>query len=142
MSITLAEADRIIDAILKAGAGKGPVTVVVTDAGGAPKAFKKQDGGYLLDFETALGRAFAALSLSPGTSEQLAAFRDRNPGFRVLVDSVIAASGGRMVVEAGGVRISDSGQRVIGAVGVAGPDPADCQKIAIEGAKAAGVRAP
>lgn len=142
MSISLAEADRIIDAILGAASGQGPLTVVVTDAGGVPKAFKKQDGGYLLDFEIALGRAFAALSLSPGTSEQLAAFRDRNAGFRVLVESVIRASGGRLLVEAGGVRIADSAQRVIGAVGVAGLEPGLCQKAAIEGAKAAGFRAP
>jgi uncharacterized protein GlcG (DUF336 family) len=142
MSISLAEADCIIEAVLKAAAGKGPVTVVVTDAGGAPKAFKKQDGAYLLDFEIALGRAFASLSLSPGTSEQLAAFRDRNPAFRVLVDGVIRASQGRMVVEAGGVRVSDAGQSVIGAVGVAGLTPAECQALAIEGAKSAGFRAP
>lgn len=142
MSISLADADRIIDAVLNAASDKGTVTVVVTDTGGAPKAFKKQDGGYLLDFEIALGRAFAALSLSPGTSEQLAAFRDRNAGFRVLVESVIRASGGRMVVEAGGVRLADAGQLVVGAVGVAGLAPAECQKIAIEGAKSAGFRAP
>ena len=73
MSITLDQADSLIAAVLASASGMGPITVVVTDAGGAPKAFKKQDGGYLLDFETALGRAFAALSLSPGTSEQLAA---------------------------------------------------------------------
>lgn len=143
MTISLAEADRIIDAVLKAAAGRfGPLTVVVTDEGGAPKAFKKQDGGYLLDFELAFGRAFTALSLSPGTSAGLAAFRDRSPGFRVLVESVVQASAGRMVVEAGGVRISDASQTVIGAVGVAGVTPADCQAVAIEGLKAAGFRAP
>jgi uncharacterized protein GlcG (DUF336 family) len=143
MSISLIEADRIIESVFKAAAGRfAPLTVVVTDAGGNPKAFKKQDGGYLLDLDLALGRAFAALSLSPGTSGGLAAFRDRSPGFRVLVESVIDASAGRMVVEPGGVRISDAGQIVIGAVGVAGAAPADCQAIAIEGLKAAGFRAP
>ena len=138
MSLSLADADRIIAAVFDAASGKGPVTVVVADSGGAPKAFKKQDGAYLLDFEIALGRAFAALSLSPGTSEQLAAFRDRAPGFRVLVESVVKASHGRMLVEAGGLRITGADKTVIGAVGVAGPDPAECQKIAADGVKAAG----
>lgn len=138
MSITLDQADSLIAAVLASASGMGPITVVVTDAGGAPKAFRKQDGGYLLDFETALGRAFAALSLSPGTSEQLAAFRDRSPGFRVLVESVVQASQGRMVVEAGGQRIVDGTKAVIGAVGIAGPDAAECQKIAGLGIKAAG----
>lgn len=136
MSITLDQADSIIAAVL--AQASAPVTVVVTDAGGAPKAFKKQDGAYLLDFEIALGRAFAALALSPGSSEQLAAFRDRSPGFRVLVESVIKASNGRMVVEPGGLRIVDANKAVIGAVGVAGPDPMECQKIAADGVKTAG----
>ena len=138
MSITLDQADKIIAAVLGAASGKGPVTVVVTDAGGAPKAFKKQDGGYLLDFEIAFGRAFAALALSPGTSEQLAAFRDRSPGFRVLVESVVRAAGGRMVVGPGGMRIVDGNKAVIGALGIAGPAPADCQALAAEGLKTAG----
>ena len=138
MSITLDQADKIIAAVLAAAAGRGAVTVVVTDEGGVPKAFKKQDGGYALDFEIALGRAFAALSLSPGTSEQLAAFRDRSPGFRVLVESVVRAANGRMVVEPGGVRIVDANKRVIGAVGVAGPAPAECQMLAGESLKVAG----
>jgi len=138
MSITLDQADCIIAAVLEAATGMAPITVVVTDAGGAPKAFKKQDGAYLLDFEIAMGRAFAALSLSPTTSEQLAAFRDRSPGFRVLVESVVKASQGRMVVEPGGLRIMDANKAVIGAVGIAGPDPVECQKIAGAGVKAAG----
>jgi len=138
MSITLDQAGSIIAAVLAAASGMGPVTVVVTDEGGAPKAFKKQDGGYLLDLEIAMGRAFAALSLSPGTSEQLAAFRDRSPGFRVLVESVVRASNGRMVVEPGGMRIVTAGKAAIGAVGVAGPEPDECQKIAAAGLKAAG----
>jgi uncharacterized protein GlcG (DUF336 family) len=138
MSITLNQADRIIAAVFAAASDNGPVTVVITDAGGAPKAFKKQDGGSLLDFEIAAGRAFAALALSPVTSEQLAAFRDRSPGFRVLVESVARASQGRMLVEPGGLRIADGTGAVIGAVGVAGPDAADCQKIAAASVKAAG----
>jgi uncharacterized protein GlcG (DUF336 family) len=142
MSITLDQADKIIAAVLAAASGSssihGPVSVVVTDAGGVPKAFKKQDGGYLLDFEIATGRAFAALSLSPGTSEQLAAFRDRSAGFRVLVESVVRASGGRMIVEPGGMRIVDANKAVIGALGIAGPAPAECQALAAEGLKTAG----
>lgn len=139
MTISLDQADRIIEAVLRAASGNGPVTVVVTDAGGSPKAFKKQDGGYLLDFEIALGRAFASLALSPATSEQLAAFRERNPGFRVLVESIVLASKGRMAVEAGGARIVNADKVVVGAVGVAGLTPDECQKMAVEGLKSAGV---
>jgi uncharacterized protein GlcG (DUF336 family) len=138
MSITLDQADQIIAAVLAAASGKGPVTVVVTDEGGAPKALKKQDGASLLDFEIAAGRAFAALALSPATSEQLAAFRDRSPGFRVLVESVVRASKGRMVVEPGGMRIVDADKAVIGALGIAGPAPADCQALVAQGLKTAG----
>ncbi len=143
MDITLAQADRIIDAVLSHAEGRFvPLTVVVTDAGGNPKAFKKQDGGYLLDFQQAFGCAFAALSLSPGTSHQLGAFRDRSPAFGVLVESVVQAAGGRMVVQPGGIRILDADKRVIGAVGVAGDSPENCQIAALEGLQAAGFPAP
>ncbi len=139
MSITLAQADRIIEAVLAVAAGRfGPLTVVVTDEGGNPKAFKKQDGGYLLDFQQAFGCAFAALSLSPGTSHQLGAFRDLSPAFGVLVESVVQAAAGRMVVRPGGVRILDAQKVVIGAVGVAGETPENCQAAALDGLQSAG----
>ncbi len=139
MTITLAEADRVIAAVLSASSDSAePISVVVLDSGGTPKAFKKQDGGFLFDFELAFGRAFAALSLSPATSEQLAAFRDRAPGFRVLVESVVTASHGRIAVEPGGVRISGADKTALGAVGVSGPAPAECHANALAGTKAAG----
>ena len=63
MPITLDQANRIIDAILKRGAELDcrPISAVVVEPGCVVKAFQKEDGASMVRFEMAVGKAYAAL---------------------------------------------------------------------------------
>jgi len=60
-AITLAQADRLIDAILARGAELDcrPLSVIVVEPGCKVKAFKKEDGSSMIRFEMAYGKAYA-----------------------------------------------------------------------------------
>ena len=72
-AITLAQADRLIDAILARGAELDcrPLSVIVVEPGCKVKAFKKEDGSSMIRFEMAYGKAYAALAM--GRSSKLVA---------------------------------------------------------------------
>ncbi|HKA39517.1 MAG TPA: heme-binding protein, partial [Burkholderiales bacterium] len=69
-TVTLDQAERIIDAILARGRELDcrPLSVVVTDIGARVTAFKKEDGSAMMRFEMALGKAYAALALGRSSS--------------------------------------------------------------------------
>src|SRR5438132_12759180 len=73
--ITLDQADRLIDAILKRGAELDcrPLSVIVVEPGCKVKAFKKEDGSSMIRFEMAYGKAYAALAM--GRSSRLVKVR-------------------------------------------------------------------
>src|ERR1700722_20290223 len=73
--VTLAQAERIIDAIIERGAALNcrPLSVIVVEPGCKVKAFKKEDGSSVNRFEMAYGKAYAALSL--GRSSKLVSER-------------------------------------------------------------------
>ena len=60
-SITLEQANKIIEAILKRGAELDcrPISAVVVEPGCIVKAFQKEDGASMARFEMALGKAYA-----------------------------------------------------------------------------------
>ena len=64
-SLSLAAAERIIDAALAARRAEGllPLVVAVLDAGGNLVAFKREDGSGVLRFDIAFGKAWAALGM-------------------------------------------------------------------------------
>lgn len=68
--VTLEQSERIINAILARGRELNcrPLSVIVTDPGARPKAFKKEDGSAMMRFEMALGKAYAALALGRSSS--------------------------------------------------------------------------
>src|SRR5215472_14627947 len=74
-AITLAQAERIIDAIIERGAALDcrPLSVIVVEPGCKVKAFKKEDGSSMIRFEMAYGKAYAALAL--GRSSKLVKVR-------------------------------------------------------------------
>src|SRR6187549_419675 len=75
-AITLDQADRLIDAILKRGAELDcrPLSVIVVEPGCKVKAFKKEDGSSMIRFEMAYGKTYAALAM--GRSSKLVKVRD------------------------------------------------------------------
>lgn len=135
--LTLDEANRIIVAAI----GKGrelklnPLTVVVLDHSGEIKASAREDGSSRLRPAVALGKAAGALSMEV-SSRALADMADQRPQF---FNSLVSASGGRMIAAAGGVLIR-RGDALIGAVGISGDTSDRDEECAMAGVEAAGLR--
>ena len=139
MSVTLAQASTIVDAVLKKARElkQMPQTVVVLDSGGHVVAAKREDGSGIIRFEVAVGKAYGALGMGWG-SRTMMERAAQNPNF---LTSVVAASEGRLVPNPGGVLIRDGGGNVIGAVGISGDTGDNDEIIAVAGIEAAGLKA-
>jgi uncharacterized protein GlcG (DUF336 family) len=137
-SITLAQANRIIEAILDEGAVLEcrPLAVVVVEPGCKVKAFQKEDGASMIRFEMAFGKAYAALAL--GRSSKLV--RIRNEEKPAFMRYLIAASDDQLFPEGGGMPIRDATGEVIGAVGVTGDTEDRDEELAAHGIRAAGLK--
>ena len=127
--LTLAQANRIIEAILARGAELDcrPLSVIVVEPGCKVKAFQKEDGSSMIRFEMALGR-----------SSKLVRIRnDEKPAF---MRYLIAASDDQLFPEGGGMQIRDAEGNVIGAVGVTGDTEDRDEELAVHGIHAAGLK--
>lgn len=140
MSVSLAQASAIVDAVLKKARElkQMPQTVVVLDAGGHVVAAKREDGSGIIRFEVAVGKAYGALGMGWG-SRTMMERAAQNPNF---LTAIVAASEGRLVPNPGGVLIRDGGGGgVIGAVGISGDTGDNDEIIAVAGIEAAGLKA-
>ncbi|GAA0358960.1 heme-binding protein [Actinoallomurus spadix] len=111
--LTLADADRLVQAALEVGAERGfpPLAVAVVDVTGAPIVLRRGDGGMPMTSRIAVAKARTALlALKPSGQIDL-------PGG--IVDSIQHLYGGDFVPWAGGVLITD-GEVILGAVGASG----------------------
>ncbi len=135
--MSLAVADKIIDAALAAGTAEGmlPLTVVVLDAGGHTVALKRQDGSGILRVDIATGKAWGALGMGIPSRT----IRDRLGQRPAFQGALVGASDGRFVPVPGGVLVLDSDAQVIGAVGISGDTSEKDEYCAIQGIKAAGL---
>jgi len=136
--ITLDQADRLIDVILKRGAELDcrPLSVIVVEPGCKVKAFKKEDGASMIRFEMAYGKAYAALAL--GRSSKLVKQRaEEKPMFMRYLAS---ASGEQIFPEGGGMQIRNADGEVIGAVGVTGDTEDRDEELAAHGIHAVGLK--
>ena len=88
-AVTLAQANKIIEAILKRGAELNcrPISAVVVEPGCVVKAFQKEDGSSMIRFEMAYGKAYAALALGRNSS----LVRVRNEEKPIFMRYLIAA---------------------------------------------------
>src|SRR5437588_8398416 len=137
-TITLDQADRLIDAILARGGELDcrPMSVIVVEPGCKVKAFKKEDGSSMIRFEMAYGKAYAALAL--GRSSRLVKVRaEQRPMF---MRYLISASGEQIFPEGGGMQIRDASGEVIGAVGVTGDAEERDEELAAHGIRAIGLK--
>ena len=137
-TVTLEQAERIIDAILARGRELDcrPLSVVVTDIGAHVTAFKKEDGSAMMRFEMALGKAYAALAL--GRSSSLV--RERAEERPLFMSYLMKAADGRIFAEGGGMLIRDDRCEVIGAVGVTGDIESRDEELAAHGIRSAGLK--
>ena len=105
-ALTLAQANRIIEAILERGDELQcrPLSVIVVEPGCKVKAFQKEDGSSMMRFEMAFGKAYAALAL--GRSSKLV--RIRNEERPAFMRYLIAASDDQLFPEGGGMLIRDA----------------------------------
>ena len=136
--VSLAQAERIIDAVIARGAALDcrPISVIVVEPGCKVKAFKKEDGASMIRFEMAYGKAYAALSL--GRSSKLV--RERAVERPIFMRYLIAASGEQIFPEGGGMLIRDDNGDVIGAVGVTGDTEDRDEELAAHGIRTAGLK--
>jgi uncharacterized protein GlcG (DUF336 family) len=137
-TLTLDQANRIIEAILERGAEIDcrPLSAVVVEPGCVVKAFQKEDGASMMRFEMAYGKAYAALAL--GRSSTLVKVRQQEkPEF---VRFLIEASGDRLFAEGGGRLIRNVDGSIIGAVGVTGDTEENDDAVAVHGIHAAGLK--
>src|SRR5271156_2325503 len=136
--ITLEQANRIIEAIIKRGAEENcrPLSVIIVEPGCNVKAFQKEDGSSMIRFEMAFGKAYAALAL--GRSSKLV--RVRNEEKPAFMKFLIGASGDQIFPEGGGLPIRDADGEVIGAVGVTGDTEDRDEELAVHGIHAAGLK--
>jgi uncharacterized protein GlcG (DUF336 family) len=137
-AITLAQADRLIDAILERGAALDcrPLSVIVVEPGCKVKAFKKEDGSSMLRFEMAYGKAYAALAM--GRSSRLVKVRAQEKP--MFMRYLLSASGDQIFPEGGGLQIRDAEGAVIGAVGVTGDSEERDEELAAHGIRAVGLK--
>jgi len=135
--VTLAQASQIIDVALSEARRLKlrPMTLAVVDAGGDLIAFKREDHTGIRRYDIAYGKAFGALVMNR-SSRAIGEIASSGPMF---VQSVIAATGGRMIPSPGGVLIKDADGLIIGAVGSSGDFAHTDEAIAIAGIKAAGL---
>ena len=138
MSVTLAQASSIVDATLEKARElkQMPQTVVVLDTGGHLVCAKREDGSGIIRFEAAVGKAYGALGMGWG-SRTMMERAAQNPNF---LTSIVAASGGRLVPNPGGVLIRDAGNVIVGAVGISGDTGDNDEIIAVAGIEAAGLK--
>lgn len=139
MSVSLAQASIIVDATLNRARElkQMPQTVVVLDTGGHLVCAKREDGSGIVRYEVAVGKAYGALGMGWGSRTMM----DRaaqNPNF---LTAIVAASGGRLVPNPGGVLIRDANNQIIGAVGISGDTGDNDEIIAVAGIEAAGLKA-
>lgn len=136
--ITLAQAERIIDAVLARARDLKcrPVSVVIVEPGAVIKAFKKEDGSSMMRFEMATGKAYAALAL--GRSSSLV--RERAEQRPLFMDFLFKASQDRIFAEGGGMLIRAADGELLGAVGVTGDTQEQDEVLAAHGIRAAGLK--
>ena len=135
-SLALDVASAIMDSALAYGRAENllPLTVVILDAGGKMIASKSEDGSGIMRFDIARGKAWGALGM--GMSSRL--IRDRlatRPSFQAALATV---ADGQFVPVPGGVLVLQSGENVIGSVGVSGDTSEKdeyCAIVGIQGAK-------
>ena len=137
-ALTLDQANRIIDAVLRRAAEIDcrPISVIVVEPGCKVKAFQKEDGASMIRFEMAFGKAYAALAL--GRSSKLV--KDRADERPMFMRYLLSASDDQIFPEGGGLQIRNNEGEVIGAVGVTGDTEIRDEEVAAHGIHEAGLK--
>ena len=138
-SMTLTTAEAIADGAIAHRLARDflPLTIVVIDAGGHIVTAKREDGCGIVRMDVALAKAWGAVGMGL-PSRTIGERLGKNP---VFLNSIVAASDGRMAPNPGGVLILDATGTVIGAVGISGDTGDNDELCAREGIALAGLTA-
>ena len=123
--ITLAEAQRVVDAAREQAAGAGqPMNIAVVDAGGNLLAFARMDGAWLGSVDIAINKAVTSAGSRKPTHELGRVTLPGEPAFGIQ-----AQNGGRFTTIPGGLPLVVDGH-VVGAVGVSSASAAQDLEVA------------
>jgi len=138
-SITLADANKIVEAALKKGraANMAPLAVTVLDAGGHLVAYQREDNSSTMRFQISSGKANACLAMGLGGRKLL----ERSAAMPVFMNALQAASNGRFFPMRGGVLVRNANNEIIGAVGVSGDTSENDEECALAGIAATSLTA-
>ncbi|WP_420619315.1 GlcG/HbpS family heme-binding protein [Candidatus Poriferisocius sp.] len=136
-ALSLAVADRIVDAALAAAADNGfpPMTVVVLDTGGHPLVVKRDERSGIGRVEIAMGKAHGCLAMGFGGRE-LARRADAVPKFFTSIGQLLPHG---IVPVAGGALIRDDKGTLLGSIGISGGTSDDDDICAIAGITSVGL---
>ena len=138
MPLTLAQANRIIEAALARSAESGfkPMAVVVIDDAGHIKSAQRQDGASMLRIDIASGKAWAAVGM--GAASRVLTQRAKDlPAF---FNAIATAAQGKFIPQTGAVLILDADGKTLGAVGASGGTGDEDELICSAGVEAAGLK--
>jgi uncharacterized protein GlcG (DUF336 family) len=117
LNITLYRAQTIISAAERLAAQRGvTAALAVVDTGGNLVAFARMDGANLITIDTAIGKAFTAISMGIDTLHLAPIIQ---PGQPLFGTGLALAQSRSLVPYAGGVVIRN-GDAMVGALGVSG----------------------
>src|SRR5436305_12199118 len=113
--MTLDQARRVIAAAEKKAADIGqPMNIAVVDEGNNLTAFARMDGAWLGSIDIAQNKAYTARSFDMSTKDLAPLCQPNQPLF-----GINASNQGRLIIFAGGIPLQ-SGDRVVGGIGVSG----------------------
>lgn len=138
MSLTLNQANQIIQAALALSAQKGyrPMAVVVLDDSGHLKAAQRQDGASMFRVDIATGKAWAAVAM--GASSRV--LNKRATDMPAFFGALAATGQGKFIPQTGAVLIKDDSGAVLGAVGASGGTGDEDEEICMAGVTSAGLQ--
>jgi uncharacterized protein GlcG (DUF336 family) len=129
--ITLAEAQRVVEAALKKATELGTaMNIAVVDAGSNLKAFSRMDGAWLGSIDISIKKAKTARFFDMNTGEIGKLSQPGGPLYN------IEHSNGGLISFPGGVPLRNARGEVIGAVGVSGSTVDNDHAVASAGSKA------
>ena len=114
-SVTLSAAQAVVDAAAAKAEEIGvPMNIAVVDEGNNLTAFARMDGAWLGSIDIAQNKAYTARSFDMSTKELAPLCQSGQPLF-----GIHASNQGRLIIFAGGIPLQ-SGEEVVGAIGVSG----------------------
>jgi uncharacterized protein GlcG (DUF336 family) len=114
-SVTLSAAQNLLDAARAKAEEIGvPMNIAVVDEGNNLRAFARMDGAWLGSIDIAQNKAYTARAFDMSTRDLAPLSQPNQPLF-----GIHASNQGRLIVFAGGIPLQ-SGDQIVGAIGVSG----------------------